>query len=309
MIKIITALCFVIEMKMEPILYKEITYETANELWDALSPTKSWFDNLSNVVYRGQADSNWNLTPSLLRNNSTNQNIKFYGRHCTSDELIYNELQLLNVFTTYCDNIGIRIPNDSINFRKNTLNIDYQDKYFRQPQLWPNHELIELMALAQHHGVPTRLLDWTRKPCVAIYFAVSSAMANHKNWNAESKIAIWLLNTQSHYVRNNINIVKVPGSTSNNVSAQSGLFTMHPHSNARGEQIETTCLEKLLSAAPDNPLLKLVIPVSEILNLYHLCQVSEINAATIYPNPDGAGRAVQDYINATIIRDLRLSTL
>jgi hypothetical protein len=58
----------------------------------------------------------------------------------------------------------------------------------------PQH-LIEWLALMQHHGAPTRLLDLTRSPFIASYFAFESSYENQENG-----VAIWGINI--NYLKN-----------------------------------------------------------------------------------------------------------
>jgi len=87
----------------------------------------------SPYAFRGLADPSYKLETSLVR-----------LRHKTLEELKFIEQRLLDSFKKYA-----------------------HGQFDEKLSIW------HWISLAQHHGLPTRLLDWTYSPFVALHFATS----------------------------------------------------------------------------------------------------------------------------------------
>jgi type I restriction enzyme M protein len=143
----------------------------------------------------------------------------------------------------------------------------------------------EWLTLAQHHGLPTRLLDWTYNPLVACYFAVESCDG------ADGAIfalrAVTRLSDRKIVTVNPFNVDKaykyIPVHIVSRLIIQEGLFTVQP-------QIETP-LEKSLRA--DWKLEKLIIPKELKKKMKYTLYRQGIHRASLFPDLDGLAKHLE----------------
>ena len=296
---------------------REIVFDSASELWDAVSPTSIWkyfaSADSGELVFRGQRDARWHLIPSALRCDDPARILwkNARGRWPRPDEQVFVEMYTLQKFADYADNAGIQIPNDSVAFRKQLNEFcNFEGADLRTyTSKWPSEEYLGMMALVQHHGANTRLLDWTYNPYIAIYFAASSALGSIKEDIAgladDKQLAIWVKDYRTYTGDPEIAFFRTAGAISRHAAAQQSCFYVYPpYSGRRDVDLEVSGLDELADFSREDSLLKMRVPISATLELLGFCKHIGISAAYVYPGtPQGAGVATVEELRRSILTD------
>jgi len=285
---------------------KVVSCSTAEELLGLISPrSKHWkeIEEPYSVLFRGHADERFKLVPTALR---------MWGKRegkpaVTNYSQVRNEVKLLRNFYWLADRCGLPLPEDSQQLRGTIFSRDNRDNLYDWDDQegninWPPREVWSLLALAQHHGLPTRLLDWSLDARRAAYFpaveAAGWAAGREKRPRGVKNISIWALSRRHKYATfgDRISVITAPSAGNKNLHAQKGVFTLYrPLKMMPGEPIDARPLDVMIEEENISvTLTRFLLPVAHARRLLRLLAFEGASGADLFPGYDGIIKGLKE---------------
>jgi FRG domain len=164
-------------------------------------------------------------------------------------------------------------------------------------------DLWDRFALAQHNGLPTRLLDWTYSPLTALWFSVETAPRKDKK-GIDRNAVVWVLKTRpkdflmpdgegrlkgSPYDPGKTRIFR-PRAIARRIEAQGGVFTCH---KPRRKEKSPRFLPLEQNKEYKDRLEKISIPANDFRSLREELMAAGVSSLSLFPDLGGLASHLQ----------------